>query len=105
VAVRVLRKQYGHVTAVDGIALGIRQGELFGLLRPDGAGKTTTVEILRGNRGREAGKVSVLGTDPRQGTRAWRSRAGIVWQDESAPVELTAREAPSAAALRHVGGG
>ncbi|GAA5009466.1 ABC transporter ATP-binding protein [Streptomyces siamensis] len=90
--VRGLRKQYGDVTAVDGIDLGIRQGEVFGLLGPNGAGKSTTVEILQGNRGRDAGEVSVLGSDPATGTRAWRSRVGIVWQDESAPAELTVRE-------------
>ncbi|MFJ8363275.1 ABC transporter ATP-binding protein [Streptomyces sp. NPDC093984] len=92
VDVRGLRKQYGDVTAVDGIDLGIRRGEVFGLLGPNGAGKTTTVEILQGNRGRDGGEVSVLGVDPARGTRAWRSKVGIVWQDESAPAELTVRE-------------
>ncbi|MFC8434839.1 ABC transporter ATP-binding protein [Streptomyces sp. NPDC057253] len=92
VDVRGLRKRYGDVTAVDGLDLGIRAGEVFGLLGPNGAGKSTTVEILQGNRGRDAGEVSVLGTDPAHGTRAWRSRVGIVWQDESAPAELTVAE-------------
>ena len=92
VDVRGLRKQYGEVTAVDGIDLGIRAGEVFGLLGPNGAGKSTTVEILQGNRDRDAGEVSVLGADPAHGTRAWRSRVGIVWQDESAPAELTVGE-------------
>jgi ABC-type multidrug transport system ATPase subunit len=50
------------------------------------------VEILQGNRSRDGGEGSVLGTDPAHGTRAWRSRVGIVWQDESAPAELTVRE-------------
>ncbi|MEV6172183.1 ABC transporter ATP-binding protein [Streptomyces sp. NPDC051954] len=92
VDVRGLRKQYGDVTALDGIDLGIHRGEVFGLLGPNGAGKSTTVEILQGNRARDAGEVRVLGADPATGTRAWRSRVGIVWQDESAPAELTVRE-------------
>jgi ABC-2 type transport system ATP-binding protein len=92
VDVRGLRKRYGDVTAVDGIDLSIRRGEVFGLLGPNGAGKSTTVEILQGNRGRDAGEVSVLGADPATGTREWRSRVGIVWQDESAPAELTVGE-------------
>jgi ABC-2 type transport system ATP-binding protein len=92
VDVRGLRKQYGDVTAVDGLDLGIRRGEVFGLLGPNGAGKSTTVEILQGNRDRDAGEVTVLGADPAHGTRAWRSRVGIVWQDESAPAELTVAE-------------
>jgi ABC-2 type transport system ATP-binding protein len=99
VEVRGLRKRYGDVTAVDGIDLGIRRGEVFGLLGPNGAGKSTTVEILQGNRDRDAGEVSVLGSDPAAGTRAWRSRVGIVWQDESAPAELTVRET-----VRHFAG-
>ena len=78
VDVRGLRKRYGDVTAVDGIDLGIRRGEVFGLLGPNGAGKSTTVEILEGNRTRDAGEVTVLGADPAHGTRAWRSRIGIV---------------------------
>ncbi|MFB0629028.1 ABC transporter ATP-binding protein [Streptomyces sp. AB3(2024)] len=92
VRVRGLRKRYGAVTAVDGLDLTIRQGEVFGLLGPNGAGKSTTVEILQGHRQRDGGEVGVLGADPATAGRAWRSRVGIVWQDESAPAELTVRE-------------
>ena len=92
VRVRGLRKRYGDVTAVDGLDLGIRHGEVFGILGPNGAGKSTTVEILQGHRSRDAGEVSVLGADPAEGDRSWRARVGIVWQDESAPAELTVRE-------------
>jgi ABC-2 type transport system ATP-binding protein len=92
---RGLCKRYGEVTAVDGIDLGIRHGEVFGILGPNGAGKSTTVEILQGYRSRDAGTVSVLGQDPAHAGRSWRSRVGIVWQDESAPAELTVRETVS----------
>ncbi|RPK34077.1 Daunorubicin/doxorubicin resistance ATP-binding protein DrrA [Streptomyces sp. ADI93-02] len=92
VDVRGLRKRYGDLTAVDGLDLRIRPGEVFGLLGPNGAGKSTTVEILQGHRGRDGGTVRVLGADPATADRRWRSRIGIVWQDESAPAELTVRE-------------
>lgn len=92
VEVRGLRKRYGGLTAVDGLDLGIGQGEVFGILGPNGAGKSTTVEILQGHRSRDEGTVSVLGVDPARAGRRWRSRVGIVWQDESAPAELTVRE-------------
>ncbi|GAA1666094.1 ABC transporter ATP-binding protein [Streptomyces yatensis] len=92
IRVRGLRKRYGAVTALDGVDLGIRQGEVFGVLGPNGAGKSTTVEILQGHRSRDAGEVTVLGRDPASGGREWRSRIGVVWQDESAPAELTVRE-------------
>lgn len=92
VDVRGLRKRYGDVRAVDGVDLRIEQGEVFGILGPNGAGKSTTVEILQGNRARDGGDVTVLGADPGTAGRAWRSRVGIVWQDESAPAELTVAE-------------
>jgi ABC-2 type transport system ATP-binding protein len=50
------------------------------------------VEILQGHRRRDGGEVAVLGEDPGSAGRAWRSRVGIVWQDESAAQELTVAE-------------
>ncbi|WUH92427.1 ABC transporter ATP-binding protein [Streptomyces sp. NBC_00433] len=92
VRVRGLRKRYGGVDAVDGVDLGIRRGEVFGILGPNGAGKSTTVEILQGHRRRDSGEVAVLGQDPDSADRRWRSRVGIVWQDQSAAAELTVAE-------------
>jgi ABC-2 type transport system ATP-binding protein len=92
VRVRGLRKAYRDVTAVDGIDLDISHGEVFALLGPNGAGKTTTVEILEGYRQRDAGEVTVLGTDPGRGRREWRSRIGIVLQSNTDADELTVRE-------------
>lgn len=92
VTVRGLRKRYGEVTAVDGVDLDIRRGEVFGILGPNGAGKSTTVEILQGHRRRDGGDVAVLGQDPARAGRDWQARVGIVWQDESAAVELTVAE-------------
>lgn len=47
-----LRKRYGETVAVDGVDLGVRRGEVFGLLGPKGAGKTTTLEMIEGLRSR-----------------------------------------------------
>lgn len=90
--VRGLAKRYGDVQAVGGLDLDIGQGEVFAILGPNGAGKSTTVEILEGYRTRDAGEVSVLGTDPGKPTRAWRSRIGIVLQTANDAAELTVRE-------------
>ena len=92
VRVRGLRKAYRDVTAVDGVDLDIWHGEVFALLGPNGAGKTTTVEILEGYRQRDAGEVTVLGADPGQDGREWRSRIGIVLQSNTDADELTVRE-------------
>src|SRR5690625_6542669 len=87
-----LRKRYGAKQAVAGLDLEVAHGEIFAVLGPNGAGKTTTVEILEGYRRRDAGTVTVLGTDPQRGDRRWRSRIGIVLQSIEDRVELTVRE-------------
>lgn len=93
VRVRGLRKVYGDHVAVDGLDLDIRRGEIFGILGPNGAGKSTTVEILEGHRKRDAGEVDVLGEDPGKASRRWKSRIGIVWQNEVVIGDLTVAEA------------
>jgi ABC-2 type transport system ATP-binding protein len=92
IAVRGLRKSYGGTPAVDGVDLEVRRGEVFALLGPNGAGKTTTVEILEGYRKRDAGEVTVLGTDPQHAGAAWRSRVGIVLQGTGEFDDLTVAE-------------
>ena len=59
-----LRKQYGALTAVDGIDLRVDAGEVFGFLGPNGAGKTTTVKMLLGLVAPSAGEARVLGCRP-----------------------------------------
>lgn len=62
------------------------------MLGPNGASKTTTVEILEGYRDRDAGEVSVLGVDPARPSPAWRERIGIVLQSTTLESALTVRE-------------
>ena len=81
IVVQGLRRDYGPVRAVDDVSFSVRQGEVYALLGPNGAGKSTTVEILEGHRERTAGTVSVLGTDPATGGRAYRERIGVVLQE------------------------
>ncbi len=92
ISVRGLVKRYGERNAVDGLDLDIRRGEIFALLGPNGAGKTTTVEVLEGYRSRDAGEVTVLGVDPAQGGRRWRSDIGIVLQSGAGDSQLTCLE-------------
>ena len=92
IEVRGLRKSYDGVDAVAGIDLEVRAGEVFAFLGPNGAGKTTTVEILEGYRRRDAGEVSVLGTDPAKAGRDWRAHVGVVLQESEPEAELTAEE-------------
>ncbi|MFG2048066.1 ABC transporter ATP-binding protein [Micromonospora sp. NPDC048935] len=99
ISVRGLRKAYGDNVAVAGVDLDVHRGEVFALLGPNGAGKTTTVEILEGYRRRDAGEVTVLGTDPAHPDADWRSRVGIVLQGTGEFDELTVAEV-----IRHFSG-
>jgi len=62
---RGLAKRYGDKLAVDGLDLEVREGEVFGLLGPNGSGKTTTILMLLGLTEPSAGEIEVLGLDPR----------------------------------------
>jgi ABC-2 type transport system ATP-binding protein len=57
-------RSYGAVRALDGVTLAIRRGEMFGLIGPDGAGKTTAIRLACGLLRPDAGLVQVLGRDP-----------------------------------------
>jgi ABC-2 type transport system ATP-binding protein len=92
VTVSGLRKSYDGLEAVRGVSFEIAEGEVFGLLGPNGAGKTTIVEILEAYRDRDAGDVSVLGTDPQRAGGSWRERIGVVLQSSAMYVNLTVRE-------------
>src|SRR6201984_1313084 len=94
-AIRVqgLKKSYDTVGAARGSDFDVEPGEVFGLLGPDGAGKTTTVEILEGLRPRSAGEVSVLGYDPGEQTRELKQRIGVCLQATNLPDKITVMEA------------
>jgi ABC-2 type transport system ATP-binding protein len=59
-----LTKKYGDNTAVEGLNLSISQGEIFGLLGPNGSGKTTIILMLLGLTEPTSGSLKVLGFDP-----------------------------------------
>ena len=63
IQVSSLSKQFGELRAVDGLSFEVRSGEIFGLVGPDGAGKTTTLRILAGVMGADSGSATVAGCD------------------------------------------
>jgi ABC-2 type transport system ATP-binding protein len=63
VEVAALTKRFGSVTAVDGVSFDIRQGEIFGILGPNGSGKTTTIRMLCGLLKPTSGGARVAGFD------------------------------------------
>ena len=76
---RVTRK-YGSTTAVDALSLEIQRGEMFGLIGPDGAGKTTSIRLLCGLLHAYAGAIRVLGLDPVRQHRDITAKIGYLSQ-------------------------
>ena len=87
-----LEKRFGAVEAVRGIDLQVRRGEIFGFLGPNGAGKSTTINMLCTLLRPTAGRASVAGYDVASQPNEVRARLGLVFQDPSLDVQLTARE-------------
>jgi ABC-2 type transport system ATP-binding protein len=87
-----LVKRYGRFPAVDGIDLTIGKGEVFGLLGPNGSGKTTTILLLLGLTEPTAGTIKVLGLDPLRQPLAVKRRVGYLPDQIGFYDHLTARE-------------
>lgn len=83
-------KRYGETQALRGLDLTLRRGDVVALLGPNGAGKTTAVRLLLGLIAPNAGKVRVLGRDPR--AAGARTRIGALLQVARVPEALTVRE-------------
>jgi ABC-2 type transport system ATP-binding protein len=77
-------KRYGALTALDRLTIDIRRGEVFGLLGPNGSGKTTFMRLLSGYLLPSAGQLMVAGLDAVRDSLAVRRRIGYV--PESAPL-------------------
>ncbi|MFB3854614.1 MAG: ATP-binding cassette domain-containing protein [Vicinamibacterales bacterium] len=88
---RVTRR-YGSSTAVDGLSLDVRSGEMFGLIGPDGAGKTTSIRIMCGLLRVDEGRATVLGLDPVRDHRRLTGRVGYLSQRFSLYGDLSVDE-------------
>jgi ABC-2 type transport system ATP-binding protein len=88
-----LRRVYGGgFEAVRGIDFSVARGEIFALLGTNGAGKTSTVELLEGLAAPAGGQVRVLGHDPYLERAAVRPHTGVMLQEGGFPSELTVAE-------------
>src|SRR5262247_3826429 len=94
IRIRALTKRYGDVEAIRGVDLDVRAGEIFGLIGPDGAGKTSTFQILGGVMEATSGDAEVLG----QPARLAREHVGYLTQAFSLYPDLSVAEN-----LRYVG--
>ena len=87
-----LTKRFGDVTAVNQVSLAVGEGALFGLLGPNGSGKTTMIRMLTGQIRPTSGSARVLGMDVVAEPIAVRARVGIIPEQETPPSFLTAEE-------------
>lgn len=85
-----LTKQYGDVTAVDGMSFTVTAGEFFGLLGPNGAGKTTTIRMLTGLTRPTSGSAKITGRDCVKEPVAVKQRIGVVSEVSNLYNELSA---------------
>ena len=87
-----LTKRYGEVLAVDGLTLEIDSGQFFGLLGPNGSGKTTTIHMLATLIQPNAGSAQVAGFDITRNAVKAREAIGIVFQESALDRTLTVAE-------------
>ena len=85
-----LCKDFGSIRAVDHLSLTVQQGEIFGLLGPNGSGKTTTINMISGLSVPTSGEVRVMGYDVRHQARQVRRILGSIPQETALYEELTA---------------
>lgn len=92
VLVERLAKNFGNFRAVDEVSFEVEEGEIFGLLGPNGAGKTTVVMILATLLKPSSGRAFVAGHDVVKEASKVRKKIGIVFQETTLDLELTAKE-------------
>ena len=92
VIIENVKKKYGVVTALDGVSLRVRRGEIFGLIGPDGAGKTTLFRILTTLLHADSGTAMVAGYDVERQYKEIRRRVGYMPGRFSLYQDLTVQE-------------
>ena len=87
-----LCKRFGEVQAVQDLSFQVREGELFAFLGVNGAGKSTTINIICGQLARDSGSVRICGVDLDEGDRELRRKLGVVFQGSALDKSLTVRD-------------
>ena len=87
-----LKRSYGNIVAVNGVSYSIAKGEMFGLVGPDGAGKTTTIRMLIGLLNADSGTAEVLGYDIKTQKNKIKNEIGYLSQKFSLYGDLTIDE-------------
>jgi ABC-2 type transport system ATP-binding protein len=92
VLVESLTRRFGKVTAVEGVSFTIRTGEMFGILGPNGSGKTTTIRMLCGLLAPTSGRATVAGIDVNEDPDGVKEHIGYMSQSFGLYRDLTVEE-------------
>ncbi len=92
ISVKNLTKTYGSVNAVDNISFSVEKGSLIGFLGVNGAGKSTTINIMSTLLEPNSGSVEICGFDIKKDSRKVREKTGIVYQNNILDELLTVKE-------------
>ena len=87
-----LVKRYGDLTALNHLELDIREGEIFGLLGPNGSGKTTAISCLLSLLKYDRGEIKIFGEEMKPDSYKLKEQIGIVLQNVAVFDELTVQE-------------
>jgi len=86
-----LRKTFGEITAVDGISLTVKRGEVLGFLGPNGAGKSTTMKMITGFLEPDSGTATICGHDVQDAPKLAKANLGYVPEGAPSYSEMTTR--------------
>lgn len=90
IEVKHLKKYYGQTKAVDDISFCVKEGELFAFLGLNGAGKSTTINVIAGIAQKDSGTISIDGIDIDEHSNETKTKIGIVFQNSCLDKKLTA---------------
>ena len=93
ISVRNLTKSFGHRRVVDGLSFDVAKGEVFALLGHNGAGKSTTIDLILGLKAPDAGSASILGMQAAQNRKRVFERVGVQLQHTQYQSAITVEEA------------
>ena len=92
IEIKNLKKSYGEIKAVDGISFSVKKGSLFAFLGLNGAGKSTTINIICGDCNKDDGEIIIDGINIDHGLDKIKTKLGVVYQDSILDKQLTVKD-------------
>ena len=92
IVIKNLKKYFGEIKAVDDISFNVKEGEFFAFLGINGAGKSTTINIMCGDYSKDAGEIVIDGLNVDSDIEAIKPRLGVVYQESVLDKQLSVKE-------------